>query len=127
MNQEYSAREIFIWNLTMNAPYSDESLARRFLASGVGAHDVAKILDLDFHSVYALDNQDAKLFLDFSKRVSKVVKNIEARDKAMQKEKIKYKLFSRFDLLNNIGLARVLGMSTAQFKIFNEQFLSDWD
>lgn len=127
MNQEYSAREIFIWNLTMHDPYSNESLARRFLASGVGSHDVAKILDLDFHYVYNLDNQDAKLFLDFSKKFSKVMKNIKTRDKAMQSEKIKYNLFSRFDLSNSIGLARVLGMSTAQFQIFNEQFLSDWD
>ncbi|AZR97994.1 hypothetical protein XK27_03245 [Streptococcus suis] len=121
--QDYSAFEIFIWNLTIHDPYSEESLARRFLASGVGAHNVAKILDMDVHYVDKLDRGNIELFLNFSERFSKAMKNIEILGEEKRAKNDQSEIFFRFRLPNDIGLSRVLGMSTAQFQIFNEQFL----
>lgn len=124
MNPDLSLYEIFVWNRTMQDPYSNESLARRFLSTGASIAHVAEILKLDLKLVKELYSIDQNDFIEFGERFKRIYKNMETIESKNRKRGIYNNIFSyaHINIHNDGGLTHVLGMTPSQLHLYREGF-----
>ena len=124
MYQDFSLYEVVIWNATAHNPYNTESIARRMLALEVTDSYVATMLELDIAYVQELDRRDNKMFIELSRRISKIYNKIGNLKEQHQSFDGGYP----FELFNDglsigEGFAKILGMTETQFQIYSERFI----